>query len=351
MMDEQFAGERGRAAAAWDAICRSQAMAEFCLDGTLLWANDLFLSALGYAREEVVGRHHRIFCTAEQAAAPEYVQFWRRLAEGEFASGLFRRVGRNGREVWLQASYNPLLDGEGRPVRVLKCATDVTQATLRNGAREAIVQAVDRALLVAECTLDGIVLDVNAHFLERFGHARSDVVGRDHGIFCPDGGGREAARAFWERLGQGQSQSGTFRYCGADGGEIWLHAAYSPVLDGEGRPQKVVMVGSDMTDKVALEREVARRLAETEAFREALERRGRALERAMAQVSGIVDTIRDIADQTNLLALNATIEAARAGDAGRGFAVVAGEVKKLAAETRAATGEAAAIVRENESGE
>ena len=118
--------EARRTDAAWNAICRSQCVIEFDLDGMVLWANDPFLCATGYSLAEVKGQHHRIFCEPEYAASAEYVRFWRGLAAGEFHSGQYRRLGKAGHVVHLQATYNPVLDNEGRPERVLKIASDVT---------------------------------------------------------------------------------------------------------------------------------------------------------------------------------------------------------------------------------
>ncbi len=111
----------------WDAICRSQAVVEFDLDGVVLWANDRFLDLMGYRLDEIVGRHHRMFCTAHDTAEPDYADFWRKLGSGAFDTGLYRRVARNGDERWLQATYNPILDDHGRPMKIVKIATDQTR--------------------------------------------------------------------------------------------------------------------------------------------------------------------------------------------------------------------------------
>ncbi|QIG81356.1 methyl-accepting chemotaxis protein [Stakelama tenebrarum] len=212
-----------RTSAAWEAVCRSQAVIEFDLDGTIVWANPLFLSLMGYHSDEIVGRHHRMLCAPEYASSPEYRQFWSKLGAGHVHSGVFCRFASDGSEVWLQAAYNPVLDHQGRAEHVIKVATDVTE-------------------------------------------------------------------------------------------------------------------------KVMLERKVQQHLTDSRQYQNDLTERGEALERAIRNLGRIVDSIGEIADQTNMLALNATIEAARAGESGRGFAVVASEVKRLAAQTRAATGEAVALI-------
>lgn len=330
--------------AAWDALCRSQAVIEFDLAGNILWANAVFLRVTGYRLEEVKGRHHRIFCTTEHAASPEYQTFWRELGRGEFRSGLYRRVGKGDRELWLQATYNPVLDDAGRPTRILKFASDVTDAQLRHAEYESKINAIQRSLAVVELSMDGIILDANENFLADVGYSRDELVGRHHSMLCdPEYADSVEYRGFWRRLSAGEFDRGTYQRFSRDGREIWLHATYNPVLDANGRPTKVIKLASNVTRQVELENEVRQRLLEGSAYQEQLASRGDALEKVVNNISHIVTTISDIASQTKLLALNATIEAARAGDAGRGFAVVANEVKKLASETQSATEQAAAI--------
>ncbi|SEM94350.1 methyl-accepting chemotaxis protein [Sphingomonas gellani] len=117
----------GYCRAAWAAICRSQALIEFTMDGTITWANDLFLCIVGYRLDELVGRHHRMLCLPGQAESAEYRQFWARLSSGQFDRGEYARQTRNGEEVWLQASYNPIIDQGGIAQRVLKVATNITR--------------------------------------------------------------------------------------------------------------------------------------------------------------------------------------------------------------------------------
>ncbi|MFT3965008.1 MAG: methyl-accepting chemotaxis protein [Sphingobium sp.] len=214
---------------------------------------------------------------------------------------------------------------------------------------EALLAAMDRSQAVVEFAVDGTVLDANANFLTLYGYDREDVIGRPHSMFCDSAMVQDAEyRRFWERLGNGQFESGRFLRRARDGRGVWIQGSYNPVFDREGRAIKIVKIASDVTAQVELEREVQRQLEEVQRCRTDIEDQKHMLEWTMSRLSGIVSTIRDIASQTNLLALNAAIEAARAGEAGRGFAVVASEVKKLASDTRAATARAAEMMARSE---
>ncbi|WP_066782040.1 methyl-accepting chemotaxis protein [Sphingomonas sp. CCH5-D11] len=330
---------------AWQAVCRSQAVIEFELDGTIIWANDLFLSATGYALHEIVGQHHRIFCADDYSASPSYKAFWAKLGRGEFDTGEYKRRGKNGREVWLQATYNPVFDGEGRPRRVLKIAADVTEAKLSTAETNGKIDAIDRSQATIEFALNGTILTANDNFLAIFGYRAADLVGRHHNMLCDAELVQSSDyRQFWERLGRGEFDAGRYRRRDRAGREVWIQATYNPILDADGRPRKIVKIASDITREMSLEQEVMSRLADCERIRCELEARGVELQVTLEQMAAIVSTINNIASQTNLLALNAAIEAARAGDAGRGFAVVAQEVKKLSAETRLATERAAGMM-------
>ena len=163
--------------AAWDALCKSQAVIEFELSGAVIWANDVFLSIMGYRLEEIAGRHHSMFCRETYARTSDYARFWDRLRDGQFESGLYRRISKNGADIWLQATYNPVLDASGRPARILKFASDVTEAQQRGAEHESKIAAIMKSLSVVELSMDGIILDANDNFLADMGYARSEVIG------------------------------------------------------------------------------------------------------------------------------------------------------------------------------
>jgi methyl-accepting chemotaxis protein len=234
-----------------DALDKVQAIIEFNLDGTVVSANENFLQIFGYRLDEVLGKHHRIFCEPGYAASDEYAEFWKKLGRGEYHSAEFKRLAKGGREIWLRASYNPIFDMDGRPFRVVKFATDVTAAKLQNAEFEGKVRAIDRAQAVIEFNLDGTVVSANENFLQIFGYRLDEVVGKHHRIFCEPGYAESPAYAeFWQKLGRGEYDADEFKRIGKDGTEIWLQASYNPIFDVEGRPRKIVKFASDITEEV-----------------------------------------------------------------------------------------------------
>lgn len=238
-----------------EAIGRSQGIIEFNLDGTILTANANFLAAVGYRLEEIVGQHHRLFIDPSEQARPAYKAFWERLGRGEFQAGEFRRLGKNGREIWLQASYTPILDALGRPVKVVKFASDITQEKLRTAEFEGKLAAISKSQAMIEFALDGTILTANENFLTAVGYDLAEIKGKHHRLFVdPDEHQTSAYRSFWEKLGQGQFQAGEFKRHGKGGKEIWLQASYNPIFDPAGRPIKVVKFASDISEAVAARR-------------------------------------------------------------------------------------------------
>ncbi len=236
------------AAGQLDAINRSQARIEFDLEGKILDANENFLSAMGYTLAEVKGQHHSLFVTPEEKACPAYKQFWVDLGRGEFSRGQYLRLGKGGKEIWIQASYNPIMGAGGKPVGVIKYAFDVTEQKNRLADLEGQRAAIDKAQAVIEFDLTGKILTANQNFLSVLGYSLPEIVGQHHRMFV-DPAEREspAYRAFWERLGHGEYDAGQYRRIGKGGKEIWIQASYNPILDAQGRPYKVVKFASDIT--------------------------------------------------------------------------------------------------------
>ena len=237
--------------AIYQALDRVQAIIEFDLDGIVISANDNFLRIFDYKLDEVVGQHHRMFCDPEYAESDAYTEFWNKLGRGEFHAEEFKRLAKGGREVWLQASYNPVLDDDGKPLRVVKFATDVTASKLQLAEYEGMIRAINRAQAVIEFELDGTVITANENFLRIFGFSLDEVVGKHHRMFCDPGYAESPEYArFWQKLARGEYEADEFKRISKDGAEIWLQASYNPIFDIEGRPLKVVKFASDITVEV-----------------------------------------------------------------------------------------------------
>ncbi|WP_267355494.1 MULTISPECIES: PAS domain-containing protein [unclassified Methylobacterium] len=355
------------------ALHQSQAVIEFALDGTILAANANFLAAVGYRLDEVQGHHHSLFVDPADHGSAAYRSFWDRLGRGEFATGEFRRIAKGGREIWIQATYNPIRDRDGVPTKVVKFATDITAEKLRNADATGQLAAVNRSQAVIEFAPDATVLSANENFLKTVGYRLEEVRGRPHAMFVDPGYAQSPEyAAFWDRLRGGQFSAGMYQRVGKGGRSIWIQASYNPIFDPVGRLTKIVKYATDVTANMQA-RSVAVDAAEhaldhvhaITGSAETMNAAAVGISRSMAQSKEVVDDIRGradradaaterlkaaagamgdvasmiarIAQQINLLALNATIEAARAGAAGKGFAVVATEVKELAGQAAAAT--------------
>jgi methyl-accepting chemotaxis protein len=236
------------------ALNRVQAVIEFRLDGTILHANDNFLSAVGYTLDEVQGRHHSMFCDSAFAASEAYKQFWERLRSGHYEHGEYKRFGKGGREIWINASYNPVLDTEGKPYKVIKFATDITATKLRNAEYEGKVSAMDKAQAVIEFDMGGHVLTANSNFLDAMGYTLDDIRGEHHRMFCEtDYASSVDYKRFWQKLNRGEFDSGRYKRVGNGGKTIWIQATYNPILDMNGTPFKIVKFASDITEQVLME--------------------------------------------------------------------------------------------------
>lgn len=437
-----------------EALNNVQAIIRFKPDGTIEDANENFLAAAGYSLEEIVGKHHRMFCEPKYAQTPEYAQMWSDLASGKTKSGRFKRINKSGEPIWLQASYNPIRNAKGEVIGVVKLAIDVTQSRLRTMAANGQIAAISRAQAVIEFDTEGNILTANDNFLDATGYALAEIQGRHHRIFCTSEYANSSEyAAMWKRLASGEFEAGQFKRIGKNGQDIRIQASYNPILDDDGKVIKVVKFATDITEQrlavsklkgglmelaegnlsVRLPEQTHKDLAgvfqsfnttvkhlssmvgqiqatseqllsgataittganalsqrgeqqaasleETNAAMEQMSERIRSsaqnatkvraaaneaaqgvsqgedivrsaiaamdrIESSSKQVSDIIKVIDSIAFQTNILSLNAAVEAARAGDAGKGFAVVAQEVRQLAQRSADAAKDITALIQ------
>jgi methyl-accepting chemotaxis protein len=446
------------------AISRALPIIEFDLDGNVIGANENFLKASQYTREELRGAHHRLFVDPEQRETAEYREFWNALRRGERQSAQYKRLGKKGRLVWVQATYYPILDLFGKPFKVVKHTVDITEQMLKQSDALGQLAAISKVRAVVEFDLDGTMRAANQNFLTLTGYGLEELRGKHHGMLVdPDTRDSPEYRALWSKLARGEHEAGTFKCIAKGGRELWLQCSFNPIVDATGRLFKVVEYASDITEQVLLSEQLRRAVRETQAvvtaaaggdltgrislegktgelaalsggvnalidvvtslvrqIRDAagevrsgaeeissgninlsqrteeqassLQAAASSMERmagsvrqtaenaaqanqlaidacsqadkggavvgaavaamssinaASAKIADIIGVIDAIAFQTNLLALNAAVEAARAGDQGRGFAVVASEVRSLAGRSATAAKEIKALINDS----
>ncbi len=248
-------GSRG-AKAVLDAVSRSQAVIEFDLTGKILFANENFCQALGYRLEEIIGRHHSMFVEPAEAKSAEYATFWKQLGKGEFDRRQYKRIGKGGREVWIEASYNPVFKGS-TPYKVVKFATVITETKLKSAEDAGKLDALSRAQATIEFTPDGHILTANENFLKTLGYTLEEIRGKHHSMFCDaQYAGSAEYREFWRNLGAGKFAADEFTRIGKGGRKVFIQASYNPIFDMNGKVFKVVKFASDVSERVRAVREL-----------------------------------------------------------------------------------------------
>jgi len=380
--------------AVYRALDTSQAMIEFSPQGIILEANANFLNVIGYSLSEIKGLHHSIFCDPAYVASDEYKQFWSDLRVGQFKSDEFKRFCKSSEPVWLQATYNPLKDRQGRITGIIKVASDITKAKTKSLDDFSKINAIYKSQAVIEFTPMGEIITANDIFLKTIGYNLSEIAQKPHSMLCePEFVKSKAYSDLWSNLRSGLVMHGEFKRLGRGGKVVYIQAAYNPIFDDTGKVVKVLKFGanitelvekrirnedlahnlnqemtgvikqineannmaanasgasavtSDMVSSVAAASEelsksvqhiaqnmesASQNVQDVSSVAEVTNRSAVSLDESASAMNNVIALIQDIASQINLLALNATIESARAGDAGKGFAVVASEVKSLA---------------------
>lgn len=384
-----------------NAMRDAYAVVEFDMEGNIQTANKNFLDLMGYDLEDIRGENYRMFVDTSDVGSDEYEGFWSALKEGAHFSSEWKRVGRSGKTLWVHATYCTIRGTGGKPAKIVEYATDITKLKSATEDSDAMLNALDRSVAIAQFELDGRIIKANSKFLSMMGYGLSEVVGKHHSMFVS--GDYKASQDyidFWRNLNQGDPVTPTFASLAKGGKEIQSQSCYLPIMGSNGKPHKVLSVTLEVSALSAsshslneVKSEIVKTLSEiTQAMSDVMGQAGSATSAAMEtsmnvqsvasaademdasvqeisqnmtrtkqavdmvsqramsgnesterlvgaaqSMSSIVELIQDIAGQINLLALNATIESARAGEAGKGFAVVASEIKNLASQTAQAT--------------
>ena len=244
------------------AISRSQAVIEFTPDGRIKNANDNFLNLMGYRLDEIVDKHHSLFVDPDQVGSKDYIQFWADLKAGKFQSAEFRRKSKSGKNVWIQATYNPILDKSGTVCGIIKIATDVSASKSKSSKDAGLISAINASQAVIHFDMTSTILDANENFCKTVGYSLEEIRGQKHAMFVAPEDLGPKYEAFWDSLRRGEFQTAEFKRIGKNGQPIYIQATYTPIVNFRGHAYKVVKFATDITERVLARLERAKTSAE-----------------------------------------------------------------------------------------
>ncbi len=230
------------------ALRKAMTFSVYAPDGTILLVNENFEKMLGYAPGELVGKNAGIFADEATRQTAAYKEAWTKLTRGEAQHGEAKRITRDGREIWLQCSYNPILDSDGAVKKILNYFVDVTQQKLLNADYQGQIAAISKALAIIEFNMDGTVISANDNFLRALGYTLDEIKGKHHSLFVEEAYRQSTDYTeFWTKLRRGEYQAAEYKRIGKGGREVWIQASYNPILDLNGKPFKVVKYATDIS--------------------------------------------------------------------------------------------------------
>ncbi len=239
------------------AIDSTLATVEFDMTGRIKTANQKFLALMGYKHDEIIGMPHSIFVAPDYAKSEDYKIFWQSLNKGILqTSSDIKRITKRGEEVWLSATYTPILDIDGRPFKVLKFALDNTANKKQLLDYKWQMEAINKSFAVIEFDLDSTIRTANDNFLNAVGYSLGEVRGQKHKIFVDAEHQNKAYTELWENLKNGHFQAGEFPRITKEKKQIWINGSYNPIFDSENKPYKIVKYVRDVTPQKAFRHEI-----------------------------------------------------------------------------------------------
>jgi len=340
------------------AVHKSMGMIEFSPDGIILNANDNFLKLMGYTLDEVKGQHHSMFVDPIYHKSTEYLSFLEKLGSGVSFSAQYKRIGVVKKEVWIQATYNPVTNANGNPHKIIKFVTDITEQKKQAAIFEGQLIAINKSMAVLELSLDGIIISANDNFLHIMGFTQDEIRGKHHRILVGSNYSESPEyRQLWGKLVQGEHCLAQEKLLGKKGQEVDFQASYNPILDPDGKPFKIIQFVTDITWEVKATQALTEAIAQAQNVIGTARSAGASQQISLGSkanelaslCSEINALVKDMADalvsikessaaksitngssfKSKMSVLNSTAEAPRSGEERQGIAVAVAEVRNL----------------------